>query len=399
MQNTDKKIIFSINGSMGHCGVDEYTLILEKALKDSFDFIHIVRQNSDISKLIIKRNGNKFSEKIISNNLSNNINSKLILFAKNYFKAIKTIKNTCKKYKPNIVIIHTAAEYFLSIFIRLFCNAKIVLVRHNSFKLNLFPNYLFIKLADSIVAPSNFCADVIKNQFPKFSHKVKVIYNAIDNKDKVNENSESKNEEDTFNKGKILDDIKNEVKSKNRIILGFIGRITRQKGIELLIDAFCELIVLDKNTDYRLFIGGKFDTEEYQNYIEEKIRSKNLSNKIKFLGFIEDKQKFFNSIDICIIPSLTSVRETFGLVAIESFKYDKPVVGMASGALAEILSYGPAAPICYVEAPKNLAETILVLKDEKLREKYIFNGKILINTLFSFERFQSEYLKLLENIK
>lgn len=395
MQN---KVIFSINGSFNHCGVDEYTIILEKVLSDNYECIHIVRKNSDICK-ILKKNG-----------------SKIVYLEKNIFKTIIKLKKIYNKLKPSYLIIHTAKEYFLIFFYKLVFNSRIILVRHNSFKLNYFPNFFFLKMADLIIAPSYYCANLLKSQFPDFSSKIKVIYNTIDKTDDILsdnlDQSKSFNlvsSKDIFAYENLMDNLSEKMIKK--ITLGFIGRITKQKGIELLIKAFFYLKEIDPLTEYNLIVAGKFESIEYEKFIKEKIKEeeknsyKNIYNKeklngrIEFIGFIKDKKQFFDNIEICIIPSLKSCRETFGLVAIESIKNKKPVVAISSGALSEILNYGPSAAICFNETFEALAKTILLLKDESLRQKYVKNGKILSDTIFSFNRFKNEYNKTISSIK
>lgn len=391
MQN---KFIFSINGSAHHCGVDEYTIILEKALSDKYDFIHIVRKNSDISKKH-EKNG-----------------SKIVHIEKNFIKTIIKIKKIYNKLKPAYIIIHTAKEYYLVLLFKICGNSKIILVRHNSFKLNYFFNFLFLKMADFIIAPSYYCANIIKSQFPWLSSKIKIIYNTIDKIDgilydnlKQNESFKYNSFEMNLSSKKLIDNLLE--KKTKKLTIGFIGRITEQKGIELLIEAFYYLKDIDPLTEYNLIVAGKFGSIEYEKFIKEKIKEKEKNNykdnqnkdkldgKIEFIGFINDKKKFFDNIEICIIPSLKTCRETFGLVAIEAIKHEKPVIAMSSGALSEILSYGPSAAICFNETYEALAKTIVLLKDVKLRQKYVENGKILSDTIFSFIKFKNEYNQLI----
>jgi len=363
-----KKVIFSINGSISHCGVDEYTLLLENVYKDKYEFFHIVKENSDILKIIQKNN------------------SKFLTIESSLYKQILSIIRYCKTYNPEFVFINTAKEYFLSFFINKFSNSKIIFVRHNSFKLNFFPNYFFLKYAYKIVAPSYFCADVVKKQFSFLKDKVFVIYNTV-----------AENAKD-FDEKKIQ--IKNE-SQENIIRLGFIGRITEQKGLHLLIDA---LEILNNNYNffdnrkisYNLMVGGKFSDKEYENLINQKINQKKMVKNIKFCGFIKDKKEFFTNIDILIIPSLISWKETFGLVALESFTYNKPVVAFSSGALPEILSYGPSGTTCFIQNPENLAQTIFSVYNSNIVKKYLFNSQIFLNSFVNFDRFSENYLNLID---
>lgn len=87
-------------------------------------------------------------------------------------------------------------------------------------------------------------------------------------------------------------------------------------------DIFVKAISLlkQKNIQLKALIAG--DGPEYAN-IKALIKELKLENDIVMLGWITDKQKFYQSIDIICIPSLA---ETFGLVILEGFIYSKPII-------------------------------------------------------------------------
>ncbi|GEM_PF-2535028 len=364
----DKKdIIFSINGSTSHCGVDEYTILLGKIYKEKYQFFHIVYEDSDIIKILIKNN------------------SAFLPLNRNPLKTITSIIKYCKIYRPKVIFIHTARQYYIASFIHRLIKTKIIIVRHNSFRLNFFPNFFFLKDAFKIVAPSFFCANVIKKQFPYFIKKIEVIYNSTKIEEYPTVDIENNQEED---KKKI---------NLNEINIGFLGRITKEKGLDLLIDAIAFLNGdTEKNKRWNLVVAGNFENSEYEKFIREKIVQKNLVERINFKGFIKDKKEFFDSIDMLVVPSLKSWRETFGLVALESFTHNKPVVALASGALPEILGFGPSGSICFLQEPESLANTILNLYDSNLKNRYLFNSRIFLNSIAGFTQFRQNYLSLID---
>ena len=113
-------------------------------------------------------------------------------------------------------------------------------------------------------------------------------------------------------------DIKNlqTFEKKESITLGFLGRLNVNKGIEDLINAINseQLISLD----FKLFIGG-VGTQEYLEKLRNMIEQENIK-KVTFLGYIENREKFFNDIDIFVFPSFS---EGLGLVLLEAMSFSK----------------------------------------------------------------------------
>ena len=108
--------------------------------------------------------------------------------------------------------------------------------------------------------------------------------------------------------------INSENKSKTST-LGYLGKLNKNKGIEDLIDVYANLLkkVNFNKLEPNLLIGGVGS----QNYI--KSVNKRISNKnIQFLGYVEDRYRFFNSIEIFIFPSYS---EGLGLVLLEAMSH------------------------------------------------------------------------------
>jgi glycosyltransferase involved in cell wall biosynthesis len=101
--------------------------------------------------------------------------------------------------------------------------------------------------------------------------------------------------------------------SNDRITFGFLGRLNKNKGIEDLIDSLNFV-----NIDFNCIVGGIGSTD-YRQYLNSKILEKN-KQKIKFLGYVENQENFFNSIDVFIFPSYS---EGLGLVLLEALSYKK----------------------------------------------------------------------------
>ena len=104
--------------------------------------------------------------------------------------------------------------------------------------------------------------------------------------------------------------------NRNNLTLGFLGRLNRNKGIEDFLEAL-NSIDLNQN-NLKVNIGGYGNTD-YIDKLIESINEKNISS-INFLGYVEDRENFFNEVDIFVFPSYS---EGLGLVLLEAMSYSK----------------------------------------------------------------------------
>lgn len=105
----------------------------------------------------------------------------------------------------------------------------------------------------------------------------------------------------------------------------YVGRLVRQKGPDLLLDALPGM----KNGGAKFFFAGDGGMRPY---LENKARKSN--GAVRFLGYLPDKDfvKLLNASDLVAIPSRN---EPFGLVLLEAWSAKKCVVASDVGGLAE----------------------------------------------------------------
>jgi glycosyltransferase involved in cell wall biosynthesis len=113
------------------------------------------------------------------------------------------------------------------------------------------------------------------------------------------------------------------------IVLGYLGRLSEEKGLDTLLSAFDDL---KKENQIELVIAGAGPL------------ANNLTQEgIEFMGVIphQDVQKFYSKIDVFVLPSLTRSfwKEQFGRVIVESVACGKFVIGSNSGAIPEVMKH------------------------------------------------------------
>jgi 1,2-diacylglycerol 3-alpha-glucosyltransferase len=117
----------------------------------------------------------------------------------------------------------------------------------------------------------------------------------------------------------------------NKKIIFYIGRLSKEKHLDVLIKA---VKLLD--SDYKLVIGGTGPAMDYYKSIVAKM---NMHDKVKFIGFIDDEllPKYYKAADLLCLPSTF---ETQGIVSLEAMAVGKPVVGADYLALHELIKNG-----------------------------------------------------------
>lgn len=176
---------------------------------------------------------------------------------------------------------------------------------------------------------------------------------------------------------------------KDKLIIGFVGRLNEQKNIPLLLESakcFPELF-------FALFGVGP-----NQKMIEAFIKKNNITN-FRLLGHHPQAAKFIKAFDIFCLPSKW---EGLGLVLLEAMNADCPIIGSSAGAIPEILNDGKCGIIFKSESIEELKKAILRLStDEALRIHFAQEAKQHLHKNFTIEKMTTEtthiYKKVLES--
>lgn len=104
---------------------------------------------------------------------------------------------------------------------------------------------------------------------------------------------------------------------------GFLGRVTVEKGISYLVQAFQQCA----RSDDRLLIGGESSKKLGESVIDEVNTLIAGDPRISLLGFIEEDKMndFYASLDAFVFPSINRL-EAFGIVQMEALSAGVPIV-------------------------------------------------------------------------
>ncbi len=156
----------------------------------------------------------------------------------------------------------------------------------------------------------------------------------------------------------------------------FVGNITQQKGLHVLIKAMCKL----DNKNISLTVVGRDDLDKrYVGNLKKYIGLNELDEQIKFYGLLsgESLQEKYLENDIFVMPS---VNEAYGIVFLEAMQYFLPVIGCKIGGAKEIIMDGDNGYLINPEDSDKLAELINLLNNdrhllsqlsESARQKYL----------------------------
>ncbi|MCI9246440.1 MAG: glycosyltransferase family 4 protein [Clostridia bacterium] len=323
--------------------IDLYTIYDEKLKEYSYQKTTIIPIKVNLME--------KWFQKLI--NLKNRLFGKLPTYNISYTKLARKIK----KQVYDLIVIEN--NMFVYKIVQRNVAVPLVYHIHNDFNEvdKTKENYKQVaQTAKKILTVSNYiknrCNSVIDMK------NVEVLYNCIDD--------QKYQKSDTINmrsKYQIED---------NAIVVGYVGRITQEKGILELIKAI-KKVKTEKNIKL-LIVGAQWYSaliiDDYMKQIAEEI--KGIEDKIIFLGYIEQENmaNIYEIMDIVAVPSLCE--EAFGCVAIEAMAMGKPVVVAESGGLPEIVkeSFGFVIPKDE-KFTENLAKKLeILINDEELRKEY-----------------------------
>jgi glycosyltransferase involved in cell wall biosynthesis len=193
--------------------------------------------------------------------------------------------------------------------------------------------------------------------------------------------------EDVFNSE--VKNLCNLVKISESIIS--IGRISRLKGFDVLIDAVEQLI--SKKVKVQLVLLGEGrDRRELEKYVREK----DLSGSIHFPGYQEDAYRVIPAFKVFVIASYT---EGLPLMLLEAMQAGVPIVATAVGEIPQVLENGELGQLVPPGDSWALADAIKRVFDypdkykemaQKARQKALDE--------YSLERMTRQYLEVYQEV-
>ncbi len=183
--------------------------------------------------------------------------------------------------------------------------------------------------------------------------------------------------------------------SKAPIIVTFVGRLIKDKGIETLFKAFKQVNSVDQNIN--LLIVGGIDTSNLS-AISKDYMNKNLDeNKyVTWLGNVSNIKEIWEKTHIAILPSR---REGLPKSLLEAAASGKPIIATDVPGCREIAINKYNAITVPLDNANELAKAILYLgNNQEVRIKYGLKSRELVKQGMSEESVVNKTISIYENL-
>ena len=210
--------------------------------------------------------------------------------------------------------------------------------------------------------------------------KITVIYPGIDDKKKQDTNI-------------------NKIFNKNNFVVGIVGHLSKRKGHETLIRAInkihkdykkIRLIIIGSN----LYEPGEKFSRKY--YLKKLIKEIGISKIVFWKNYSRNIFTEIKNMDLLVLPSIKD--ESFGRVLVEAMASGVAVIGSNTGGIPEIISNNQNGLLFKMGSHEDLSKKIkYIITNNKLRQKFIKNGKKKFLKLFSINIYVKKYYNLLKN--
>lgn len=161
------------------------------------------------------------------------------------------------------------------------------------------------------------------------------------------------------------------------LLIGYLGRLTEEKGLRTLLHALAEL----RSLAWRLVVVG---TGDYRSEFIEIARRLGLESRICLTGFVPHPQapRYLSAFDMLVLPSESrpNWKEQFGRVVVEAVACGTPVVGSDSGEIPFVINATGGGLVFREGDPKDLARAILEMANNPgERRRMIASGQSYIS--------------------
>lgn len=279
---------------------------------------------------------------------------------------IQYIKNMMKNEHFDTVIIYSDAVAELTV--RAIKANKYLMFYHHGAMRHVYHDIIAYKKCEKIIAVSQNIAEELKLFVPKYAHKIISIHNLTD----IN---------GIKDKGQITCE---DIFDSTKINIVSVGRISREKGMDLAVCA-CRKLIEDgfENINWWVVGGGPAMKE-----VLDKIEELKMGKYMKMVGMKSNPYPYIKHSDLYVQPSRV---EAFGLTIKEAMVLGKKIIATNTAGAREILVKDQDGVLCNINST-SLAKAI---------EQWICSSRGMESDKSNVNEFEQENfdsLKRLEDI-
>jgi glycosyltransferase involved in cell wall biosynthesis len=300
-------------------------------------------------------------------------------------RKLADILRICREYKIDMIHTHLHKDAIAGLLSTFFQNVPVVVHEHGAIFLPGLQYTGFRVLlrllcgrASAFIANSRASARQLIKASGVSPSKITVIYNAVDTA--------------VF---QPCPDARKKIRARlnipdDAVVIGFAGRLHRDKGIDLLVEAMGALC--RENLNFQLLILGGGPME---NDLHRRVAELNIAANVHFAGFQPDIAEWLNTFDIGCLPSRN---ESFGLAAVEMMAMNIPLVCTDVDGLAELTAAGRNAAVIKENSPRGIAAEIRCLTADTALRTQISKNAFEFAKQFSVETFIAKIEALYSNL-
>ena len=182
-------------------------------------------------------------------------------------------------------------------------------------------------------------------------------------------------------------------KYKGRRVLLSVSRLTRSKGIELVLLALKQLISQHQKLDY-IVIGDGPEKER----LHDLVQTLGIQQRVTFLGNLSHRE-VMEYMGLCEVFCLPSWQETFGLVYVEAMLHGKPVVGCRGQGIDGLIVEGESGLLAEPRDVRSLINALEFLLDNNdVARRIGEEGRKLVLENYTWEASARKCMKVYEEV-
>lgn len=219
--------------------------------------------------------------------------------------------------------------------------------------------------ADLFVAPSRYFGDLMTGRLGLDPARVRVIHNGL-NLDGYGDGRRL-----TGGGGVLVREGGGASARPPAPVLGFFGRMCREKGLDTLVEAFIELKRRDRVPRLKLHVGGSCGPgdEPFVKETRKRLAAAGFIGETQFAPNLSRAEKiaFLEGLSVFSVPA--DCGEAFGMYVLEAMAAGAPVVQPRAAAFPELIEATGGGVLCEPGNPRSLADAAepLLLEPEKAR--------------------------------
>lgn len=230
----------------------------------------------------------------------------------------------------------------------------------------------FFEFADSVIVMSSSWVNFFSDRFGVAPQLMNVVPNGIRDVERVQ-----------FGKDSPM------------LTFLFVGRIERDKGIDLLIDAASMAAAkLEGRKRVKIILAGTGSNEDVRKYSD---KASELGVDCDFVGWADEerKQSLYQLADVFVLPSR---REVFPVSILEAMRAGLPCIASDCGSIPDIIDDGGTGWLFPVEDTHRLAEMMVSLSDYPLRKRMGDNSRFRFEELFTSDDMADALIDVYERL-